>query len=44
MYGKEVFNIEDKINEADLVVGIGRSLLDAMSCGRPVVSFDDRIY
>ena len=44
MYGKEVFNIEDKINEADLVVGVGRSLLDAMSCGRPVVSFDDRYY
>lgn len=44
MYGKEVFNIEDKINEADLVVGVGRSLLDAMSCGRPVVSFDDRFY
>ena len=44
MYGKEIFNIEDKINEADLVVGVGRSLLDAMSCGRPVVSFDDRYY
>lgn len=44
MYGKEVFNIEDKINESDLVVGVGRSLLDAMSCGRPVVSFDDRYY
>lgn len=44
MYGHEVFNIEDKINEADLVVGVGRSLLDAMACGRPVVSFDDRNY
>jgi len=44
MYGREVFNIEDKINEADLIVGVGRSLLDAMSCGRPVVSFDDRYY
>lgn len=44
MYGKEIFNIEDKINEADLVVGVGRSLLDAMACGRPVVSFDDRCY
>lgn len=44
MYGKEVFNVEDKINEADLVVGVGRSLLDAMACGRPVVSFDDRFY
>lgn len=44
MYGREIFNIEDKINEADLVVGVGRSLLDAMACGRPVVSFDDRSY
>lgn len=44
MYGKEVFNVEDKINEADLVIGVGRSLLDAMSCGRPVISFDDRFY
>jgi len=44
MYGKEVFNVEDKINEADIVVGVGRSLLDAMACGRPVVSFDDRFY
>lgn len=44
MYGKEVFNVEDKINEADVVVGVGRSLLDAMACGRPVVSFDDRFY
>lgn len=44
MFGKEVFNIENKINEADLVVGIGRSILDGMACGRPVVSFDDRFY
>lgn len=44
LYGKFVFNVEDKINSADLVVGVGRSLLDAMACGRPVVSFDDRFY
>lgn len=43
-YGKFIFRIEDKINDSDLVVGVGRSLLDAMSCGRPVVSFDDRFY
>lgn len=41
---KTVFRIEDKINSADLVIGVGRSLLDAMACGRPVVSFDDRPY
>lgn len=44
LYGKFVFDVENKINDADLVVGVGRSLLDAMSCGRPVVSFDDRFY
>lgn len=44
LYGKFVFNVEDKINSADIVVGVGRSLLDAMACGRPVVSFDDRNY
>jgi len=43
-YGKTIFHIENKINEADLIVGVGRSLLDAMSCGRPVISFDDRFY
>lgn len=44
MYGKEKFNIEDEINQADMVVGVGRSLLDAMACGRPVLSYDDRVY
>lgn len=43
-YGHEVFDIASAINENDLVVGVGRSLLDAMSCGRPVISFDDRPY
>ena len=43
-YGRESFDVEKLINGADIVVGVGRSLLDAMSCGRPVVSFDDRSY
>lgn len=38
------FDIEDIINQADLVVGIGRSLYDAMACGRCVISFDNRSY
>ncbi|MBK1438643.1 hypothetical protein JHJ32_01460 [Parapedobacter sp. ISTM3] len=38
------FNIENKINEADLVVGIGRSVYDAMACGRPCIVFDNRNY
>jgi hypothetical protein len=39
-----VWHLEKLINEADLVVGIGRSLYDAMACGRTVVSFDMRKY
>lgn len=39
-----VWKIEELINQADLVVGIGRSLYDAMACGRCVISFDNRGY
>ena len=39
-----IWKIEDNINEADLVVGIGRSLYDAMACGRCVISYDRRWY
>ena len=39
-----VFNIENIINEADLVVGIGRSIYDSMACGRCVISYDYRVY
>ena len=42
--GKEVFAVNDLINQNDLVIGVGRSLYDAMACGRPVISFDDRWY
>ena len=38
------FHIEQRINEADLVVGIGRSVYDAMACGRPCIVFDNRDY
>lgn len=37
-------NIENEINKADLVVGIGRSIYDAMACGRPCLVFDARDY
>ena len=40
--GSRVWHIEDLINDADLVVGIGRSLYDAMACGRACVSWDNR--
>lgn len=38
------FTIEREINKADMVVGIGRSIYDAMACGRPCVVFDYRVY
>ncbi len=43
-YTDNVWDIENQINQADLVVGIGRSLYDAMACGRCVLSFDRRDY
>lgn len=39
-----VWNVEQIINKADLVVGIGRSAYEAMACGRPVIIFDHRAY
>jgi len=39
-----VMDIENKINEYDLVVGIGRPIIEAMSCGRNVIVFDKRFY
>lgn len=37
-------NIETVINANDVVIGIGRSVYDAMACGRPCIIFDDRSY
>lgn len=39
-----IWEVENKINEADLVVGLGRSAYEAMACGRPVLVFDKRYY
>ena len=36
-------SIETDINKSDLVVGWGRCILEAMSCGRPVISYDKEI-
>ena len=38
------WNVEDLINKSDLVIGLGRSVYEAMSCGRPVIVFDNRNY
>lgn len=37
-------NFSDLINKADLCIGIGRCLIEAMSCGRPVISGDKRSW
>ena len=39
-----VFNIEDKMNDADLVIGLGRCVYEAMATGRPVIVYDARPY
>ncbi|MDN3666483.1 glycosyltransferase family 2 protein [Algibacter miyuki] len=43
-YENPIWNIEDLINKADLVFGLGRSAYEAMSCGRPVIVYDKRRY
>ena len=40
----EVKEVEDYINEADLVVSLGRGAYEAMACGRAVMVFDKRGY
>lgn len=41
---ENLWDIEKKINQSDLIIGIGRSAYDAMACGRAVISFDIRNY
>lgn len=40
----EVTDVERLIQEADLVVGFGRGLVEAMGCGRVVISGDNRTH
>jgi len=37
---KRVFNVENYINKADIVISLGRGALEAMSCGRAVIVYD----
>tara|TARA_B110000971_G_scaffold219433_1_gene260546 strand:- start:3339 stop:4346 length:1008 start_codon:yes stop_codon:yes gene_type:complete len=39
-----IWNVENLINEADLVIGLGRSAYEAMACGRATVVYDQREY
>jgi len=41
-YGKSR-NVVNEINEADIVVGWGRSILEGMACGRAVISFNEML-
>lgn len=35
-----VWNTEDFINAHDIIIGVGRSALEGMSCGKPVIVFN----
>lgn len=37
-------NMPERINKADIVVSMGRGVLEAMSCARAVIVWDNRIY
>ena len=37
-------NMPELINKADIVISLGRGCLEAMSCGRPVITWDKRPY
>lgn len=39
-----VWEIEDKINKADIVFTLGRGAYEAMACGRAVIVYDSRPY
>jgi len=41
---KRELGIERLLNDADLVVGLGRSAMEAMACGRAVLVLDSRSY
>jgi hypothetical protein len=43
-YKNPVWDVENLINEADVVVSLGRGAYESMACGRSVVVFDNRKY
>ena len=36
------YEVEDYINQSDIVVSLGRGIIEAMACGRPAIVFDRR--
>lgn len=43
-FNNPIWNIEDEINKADLVISLGRGAYEAMACGRAVLVYDSRSY
>ena len=41
---RTTFEVEKEINKADIVVGLGRIVLESLACGRQPIVFDDRFY
>jgi hypothetical protein len=41
---RHTMNMPELINKADIVISLGRGCLEAMSCGRPVITYDKRPY
>ena len=41
---RDSFSIPELANQVDLVFSLGRGALEAMSCGRPVIIYDERDY
>lgn len=39
-----IWDVEKKINEADIVFTLGRGAYEAMACGRAVIVYDSRVY
>jgi len=39
-----IWEVEDKINEADIVFTLGRGAYESMACGRAVIVYDSRPY
>lgn len=37
---KQVLNVDDHINDADIVISLGRGILEAMACGRAAIVYD----
>lgn len=43
-FANPVFNVEDYINQADMVISIGRGVYESLACGRVVLCLDQRQY